>query len=181
MCTMVRACIVVFGLLNSGSGLAQEGPGTKFRGLYINMPRSELTGDGPILPEFPLLKPDKFVTGEFSLETKDGDACAFIRFDNLNRIISMILPQCFFHARDLDYRAISQELVNHYPINEMKCKSLLVESGGNLIRTPSGYETPKRITFECSGFLKTGELITVNEGGATKIERRTVSQRPKFD
>ncbi len=166
--------IVVIQLL-AGVTVAQEGPGTKFRGLFVNMSKSDL--DHVHLDEFEVRSRGQ----EATLSAKGkGVRCAVLRFDKAGRVEAMKLKPCFFRADDLTGDQFAQKVVDTFRIPSLDCNTQSLYS-----RDLGGSIVIKR----CSGSVPTGELlhIEITTAGMFGTEitmdvvRRGNEKRPKFD
>jgi hypothetical protein len=179
----VAICGLLFG---TEAAVAQDGPGTKFRGLYINMTKAE--AEAFLSKEFRFSTDNEgFMSIRFLDETKrnrnDPDGvCAAARFDQSNRIDTLSFSPCFFNAADLSFDAFIQEVSKSYSFPKLNCTleppnpievELYRQSQGMLGSRPT-------MTRRCKGFTSLGELVDFTSG-SLMVSRRTQAQRPTFN
>jgi hypothetical protein len=166
--------------------VAQDGPGTKFRGLYINMTKTE--AEAGLSKEYSF-STDKegYMSIRFLDEKKrnpkdSDDICAAAHFDSSNRIDTLSLWPCFFNAADMSFDTFIQEVSKSYSFPKLNCTleppdpvdvELYRQSQGLLGSRPT-------MTRRCKGFTSLGELIDFTSG-ALMVSRRTQAQRPTFN
>jgi hypothetical protein len=158
----------------SGGSAPGSAPGTKFRGLFINMPRSEI--EQWTLPDFDL----RVQQCQASVNSKDHKKCAEISIGADGRVEKLEFAKCFFGASDLGPDAFMQRIVDNYRIPHLNCeqKSIYVPDIRDSV-----------VTKECAGSALTGEWVSIVIrtagilGGTIEmtVSRRAISHQPKFD
>ena len=196
---------VAFSLVFTTQSFAQDGAGTKFRGFYVNMPRSEmektslqdfkikleekkaiLAPKGDKIPDSDLDAKDNFLTGIIASGMVPF-SCATIFFDGDKKIERMLFNKCFFSAKDLDFEAFAQAIVDSYKISSLNCKETPQPPFQACIgRSPDCRPIPQPPSKVCSGPMPTGEWLTLDSTASIieatmTVERKAASQRPKFD
>jgi hypothetical protein len=133
---------------------AQGGLGTKFRGLYINMPRAEV---GQVhSDEFDVTitnAKNSRLSTVFFRQKHGGARCAYITFDEHEKASHMELYSCFFGADNLDFEQL-EAVVKNYGLADVFCDI----SGVTFNGVAQGVN--KRT---CSSSLPTGERITISD------------------
>jgi hypothetical protein len=148
---------------------AQEGPGTKFRGLYINMTRDdfELTK----LPSGVSIEVAEDNSSGLSYRLKKGEAlCGVVDLGkNRQRIEALTLAQCYFEADGMEFARFTRALIDNYGLKQVSCR-------------PDPLSPARTV---CEGGASTGERIHISSSGL--IVSRTEVQKPaesvvgKFD
>ncbi|WP_439925212.1 hypothetical protein [Nitrobacter sp. JJSN] len=203
--SLASSFVVFCNLIFATQSFAQDGAGTKFRGFYINMPRSEIekaslqdfeikleekkaivAPKGVNIPDSDLGTKDNFLGGVIASGMVPA-SCATIFFDGDKKVERMLFDKCFFSAKDLDFEAFAQAIVNSYKISSLNCK----ETSQPPVRacigpSPDCRQIPQPPSKVCSGPMPTGEWLTLDSNASIieatmTVERRAASQRPKFD
>lgn len=160
-----------FGMCNA---LAQDGRGTSFRGLYINMTRADAMEFTEKEFKREVLKAEvRFVHPTEKNFLGHAKVCAIVSFDENNSAKQLDLRKCFFSADDLNDDQFAQAIVDNYGVQKFSCTTERNEIASNIARKP---------VFEkiCQGPSKLGEWVVTNDTGV-EISRRTQAQRPKFN
>jgi hypothetical protein len=179
LCAMSAICGML--ALEASPSHGQEGSGTKFRGLFINMSRAEVEALQP--SDFDISFEDDAATFQLKGSQK---ACAIAFFDKAKKVESMKFQRCFFKADDLTLEQFAQRVVDSYNIPNLSCKSDLDDPVmGKLLREYANEGLVARDSRTCTGPASTGEMVTIGTPGilqpAMTVGRRTASQQPKFN
>lgn len=170
----VMACFV----FHVSGALAQTSPGTKFRGVFVNMPRTELELmrlDGlevkfDVAVYLGKMEP-KLGQAAF-LAKADGASCGRAVFDDRKVIKTLRLSRCFFNAEGMPFSEFAKSLVASYKLTNVSCENKQTDWG-----TKNGVPQIS-IDPECRGRAPTGEEVTID---AAAIEVSRVERAPQFD
>ncbi|TAI67600.1 hypothetical protein CWO89_01930 [Bradyrhizobium sp. Leo170] len=153
-----------------------QNAGTKFRGVYINMPKTEADG---LSNNFTLKwEKDLFaMTKEeenipvLAVYSKTGKHCGSVKFDKNGTAKSADFYRCFFDAESLPPQQFAEAILKNYKLPELSC-ALERNLMGEALRT-------------CKGLLQTGEEVSItsptNSSDEPGIHLKRGSGTPKFD
>jgi hypothetical protein len=154
----------------SGIGPPDD-PGTKFRGIYINMRCTDLQR----------LKMEDFnirvETSKAEILAKTGSyGCAIVSFDKEGSVEEIEFYRCFFGATDLNLEQFVQSITFNYRIPNLSCDTQM--NGDYSVTTCAGpASTGEWISIRSTTSLKSG----LSGGPSMRVQRRGPAQRPKFD
>ena len=167
--------VVLATALASASALAQNA-GTKFRGVYINMPKAEasrLSDNFDLKWEknlFAITKEEETIP-VLAIYSKAGKHCGNVKFDQTNTAKSADFYRCFFDADSLPPQQFAEALVNNYKLPKLSC-AMEKNLAGEPLRT-------------CDGLMSTGEQVRITfPAGASDepaIHLKRSSATPKFN
>ena len=164
-----RIIIVAAAAALASTAVAQEGPGTKFRRLYINMAKADFELAGP--PSGMSMEVAEDNADGLSYRLKKGETlCGVVDFGkNRERIAALTFAQCYFEADGMEFAKFTRALTDNYGLKQVSCRP-----------DPS---SPARTV--CEGGASTGERIHISSSSGL-IVTRTEVQKPgsvvgKFD
>jgi hypothetical protein len=164
-----RIIIVAAAAVLASPATAQEGPGTKFRGLYINMAKADFELAGP--PSGMSMEVAEDNADGLSYRLKKGETlCGVVDFGkNRQRIAALTLAQCYFEAAGMEFARFTRALTDNYGLKQVSCRP-----------DPS---SPARAV--CEGGASTGERIHISSSGLivsrTEVQKSPESVVGKFD
>jgi hypothetical protein len=143
MCYLRAMTVSMVWLVLTCAVFAQEATGFKFRGLLIDMHRSEVVNgfDGVLA--------QRYDNATFLRKTKGNKLCAVVRFDNAELVVEADFWKCFFDAEDYSFEQFAKVVSSNYGLADLVCDATK-EIGVRVI---------------CSGTARTGEVITLKSGG----------------
>ncbi|MCW5684216.1 MAG: hypothetical protein KIT85_07440 [Pseudolabrys sp.] len=165
------AIAVIFILVQQAAS-AQEGVGTPFRGVAVNMLKADI--EKVTLPDLKAVAEGSAV----KFVGKNDRKCGSVTFDADQKADFLNFDRCYFAADDLSMQEFAQQFVNQYDIPNLSCK------------VESQYAPMMRITIKsktCSGPSSKGELVTITEttspgfADEVEVEIKRRSQKPKFN
>jgi hypothetical protein len=150
------AAVVIALLVTSAASFAQ----TKFRGIYIDMPRSEFDA-------LPLREKDLSATfdGDTAHLRRYNRLLAEVVFDGDKRTKSIKFGREFFGAQDLFFSEFRRELARAYGLN-FNCSTQSIPISG--VRPFYHFE-------KCTALAHTGERINLDELGSIELDGVEVS------
>jgi hypothetical protein len=164
-----RITIVAAAAALASTAAAQEGPGTKFRGLYINMAKADFELAGP--PSGLSMEVAQDNADGLSYRLKKGETlCGVVDFGkSRQRIEALTMAQCYFEADGMEFARFERALTDNYGLKQVSCR-------------PDPLSPARSV---CDGGASTGERIHISSSGL--IVKRTDVQKPadsvvgKFD
>lgn len=166
----LSAIAAIFILVQAAS--AQEGVGTLFRGVAVNMLKADI--EKVAIPDLKTVAEGSRV----QFVGKDDRKCGSVTFDADQKADFLKLDRCYFAAGDLSMQEFAQQFVNQYDIPNLSCK------------IDSQYVPMMRITIKsktCSGPSSKGEMIAITEttspgfSDEVEVEIKRRSVKPKFN
>ncbi len=170
----MRKALMIFMCLSavcfSAAAYTQTNVGTKFRGLAINMTKSEF--DALRISEFDVKQEE----GKIELAKKGSvRTCAILYLDQDNKITKLELNRCFFGASDLDLTQFAEAIIKSYHVGNLSSESKNIELGShNGVPYGANYQA-------ITGFMATGEKIVISEMFGAISATITRSNAPKFN
>ena len=153
----------------TSTAVAQEGPGTKFRGLYINMAKADFELNGP--PSGMSMEIAQDNADGLSYRLKKGETlCGVVDFGkNRQRIAAMTMAQCYFEADGMEFARFERALIDNYGLKQVSCR-------------PDPLSPARTV---CEGGAPTGERIHIGSSGLivsrTEVKKPPESVVGKFD